>query len=66
MKVIFARPHPGPLPQGEGETLPAPWRNKGGCCSVSFEIYDRCQRLFPLPGEEGQGEGKTLAILKSL
>jgi hypothetical protein len=22
-----ARPHPGPLPRGEGETLPAAWRN---------------------------------------
>jgi hypothetical protein len=25
-KWFNARPHPGPLPQGEGETLPASWR----------------------------------------
>jgi len=27
IKWFNARPHPGPLPPGEGETLPALWRN---------------------------------------
>ena len=27
LKWFDARPHPGPLPQGEGETLPVPWQD---------------------------------------
>jgi hypothetical protein len=27
VKWFDARPHPGPLPQGEGETLPVLWQN---------------------------------------
>ena len=28
-------------------------------CSSAHEFYEHIQRLFPLPGGEGQGEGKA-------
>jgi hypothetical protein len=57
------RPHPGPLPQGEGETLPA-FRDKpaAGLVGRATKSTQSEPRLFPLPGGEGKGEGERQSI----
>ena len=48
-------PHPGPLPWGEGEPFTA-WR------TIHTRRLSTAQcSPFPLPGREGQGEGKEAA-----
>ena len=52
-----ARPHPGLLPRGEGETLPASSENRAaelaGWMSVKWEL----SLAVPSPWGAGQGEG---------
>jgi hypothetical protein len=52
-----ARPHPGPLPRGEGDAFPADCE----CRRLSPSDADRVIRVqaiaVPSPGGEGQGEG---------
>ena len=43
----WVRPHPDPLPQGEGETSGA------GSAKRAFLSFDAVPWLFPLPGGEG-------------
>jgi urease accessory protein len=60
-----ARPHPGPLPRGEGEKVSAPRRNghsrlkqasqanvaSVGVANGTHEISEAASKLLPLPGE---------------
>ena len=43
--LINARPHPGPLPRGEGESVPASWYNEcvmvHGCNRNFQKLEDR-------------------------
>ncbi len=58
----LARPHPGPLPRGEGE-LSAAVRN-GGLWNLPGRGLQTCRRsaAFHSPGGEGQGEGGCSTI----
>jgi hypothetical protein len=55
---MMVRPHPSPLPQ-EREN----GRQSIGETSI-VGIFPSLTKLFPLPGGEGQGEGKTKALLQ--
>jgi prepilin-type N-terminal cleavage/methylation domain-containing protein len=57
MKWFDARPHPGPLPRGEGEVVSAleTFRAAGFTTSSVKEL--RTTILPPSPGGEGRGEG---------
>ena len=71
-KMIHARPHPGPLPRGEGESLAALSRNESLVdrfvplaeqpaerrMQEDFRQSTRARLLPPLPGGEGRGEGE--------
>src|SRR5262249_8497639 len=46
-------PHPGPLPQGEGESQPDRAKTKGFGCTPDLE------KILPLPEGEGRGEGEA-------
>ena len=52
-------PHPGPLPKGEGETLPVFWRNHDGLLVHGSRILLTYSRAVPSPWGEGQGERET-------
>ena len=52
------RPHPGPLPRGEGESFSVSGVSKAGDSSEGSVESKAVQRLSPLPGGEGQGEGE--------
>jgi hypothetical protein len=45
-----------------GNRSPRLGKIKAVCCSVIFEIYNRVQRLFPLP----KGEGKARIALQAI
>ena len=45
------RPHPGPLPRGEGEFSPVPLK------SQPATFAERPEAILPLPLGEGRGEG---------
>ena len=56
-------PHPGPLPRGEGESHPASFgKSAAGLCERAFEKQKNIQKLLPLPGGEGWGEGERTPI----
>ena len=75
---IHARPHPGPLPQGEGESFAVAGEfgraqfamrsgansKRGGDSTRNIQTSRAVQPLFPLPGGEGQGEGERSHHLK--
>jgi type I restriction enzyme R subunit len=51
-ELADVRPHPGPLPQGEGESHPI------ARTSVDARFAETRKTESPLPGGEGQGEGE--------
>jgi hypothetical protein len=52
---VGVRPHPGPLPQGEGEPLAARGKLTVQCSSKNYRKH------LPLPGGEGRGEGGLIS-----
>jgi len=50
-ELVDNRPHPGPLPQGEGESQSA------ARTSVDAQFTRTREQASPLPGGEGKGEG---------
>jgi hypothetical protein len=64
MKRWFdARPHPNPLPRGEGTgSGPARWF-VNFCGQSSRRSSDETANVSPSPGGEGRGEGKRCHIL---
>jgi K+-transporting ATPase ATPase C chain len=62
--ILFnARPHPGPLPQGEGESFPAALENPR--LDLPDVLTNNLNRSLAVPslGGEGQGEGGRQYIL---
>src|SRR5262245_5923647 len=63
---VYAYPHPGPLPRGEGDrTSPLLKDSHCGCNSSVLNcprLVDRpnAGTILPLPGGEGWGEGKRI------
>jgi hypothetical protein len=58
MKSMFnTRPHPGPLPRGEGESLAASLINGWLDSRGAIADYRNRSLAVPSPGGEGQGEG---------
>ena len=49
-----------------GNRSPRLGKIKAVRCSVISAIYNRAQRLFPLPKGEGQGEGKARIALQAI
>ncbi|MEK7677089.1 MAG: leucine-rich repeat domain-containing protein, partial [Verrucomicrobiota bacterium] len=58
-----ARPHPGPLPRGEGESFSVSWNVVSQCPPDALsQKLDRATAT-PSPGGEGRGEGERQTIL---
>jgi hypothetical protein len=57
-----ARPHPGPLPRGEGETLSVSFANPRLDSRGVITSYRQRSQDVPSPGGEGQGEGGRFTI----
>jgi hypothetical protein len=70
-----ARPHPGLLPQGEGETVAAPWQNNGnGFATIQPSLRDscrcrrvpalKCRAIFGLSRGDKDGAGEVRISLE--
>jgi hypothetical protein len=63
LKSLFnARPYPGPLPQGEGESFTVLLVNLRLDSREAITNYQECSHAVPSPRREGQGEGGRHAI----
>ncbi len=57
-----ARPHPGPLPRGEGESYAVSLVNLRLDSREAITNYREHSQAIPSPGGEGQGEGGRYTI----
>jgi hypothetical protein len=57
------RPHPGPLPRGEGESFAAFWQNQALDSTALISQNRNRPMAVPSPGGEGQGEGGRQTII---
>ena len=55
--LFNTRPHPGPLPRGEGESLAVSLANLRLDSRGAITSYRGRSQSVPSPGGEGQGEG---------
>ena len=56
---MSARPHPGPLPRGEGESSAVAAQDaQSGLLRSREQSVATLKQLLPLPGGEGWGEGE--------
>jgi hypothetical protein len=55
--LLNARPHPGLLPRGEGETFPAFCKNQRRDWPDGLSKYESATPDAPSPWGEGRGEG---------
>ncbi len=65
VKSLFnARPHPGPLPRGEGESFAASLVDLRLDSREAIRNFRECSHAVPFPGREGQGEcgGDTIQL----
>ena len=60
-----ARPHPGPLPRGEGGSFAISPEIVGLRLLKAHPKREVARRLFSLPGGLGQGEGERHTIVAS-
>ena len=58
-----ARPHPDPLPQGEGESFAVPLANLRLDSPNALTNKPKHSKAVPSPRGEGQGEGGRQTIL---
>ena len=47
VSVKKARPHPGPLPRGEGEVVSASWQDDGARSVQGFTVHDLSGNSYP-------------------
>lgn len=57
-----ARPHPDPLPRGEGESFAVSLVNRRLDSRGAITNYRERSQAVPSPGGEGQGEGGRYPI----
>ena len=60
--LFNARPHPGPLPRGEGATFAVAFVNPRLDWRTVHSINGERALAIPSPGGEGQGEGGCFTI----
>ncbi len=63
--LTSARPHPSPLPRGEGESFAVSLANQRLDSRDAITNYRARWKALPSPGGEGQGEGGRPTILFS-
>lgn len=61
-EMLGRSPHPGPLPWGEGETVPALVVKPATGLEATALAYLETRWLFLLPEREGQDEGEAVIV----